>query len=214
MINGVYWEPKFPRVLSKKDLKTAIEAGTNRLMGVCDISADYEGSIEFTERFTSIEEPFLVWDAMNEEFKEKIDEADDKCILFHSVDHLPAEMPKEASNHFGEQLCQFVEKVARSDINKPFAEQKADLPIEIYNAIICCAGELTPQFSYIAELRAMNEQMTKYQENLKIELKEQSPGLRKGIKRNLSLVTISLQGHLFDTKCFNKCIDICEENKI
>ena len=43
-------------------------------------------------------------------------------ILFHSVDHLPAEMPKEASNHFGEQLYQFVEKVARSDINKPFAE--------------------------------------------------------------------------------------------
>jgi hypothetical protein len=36
-----------------------------------------------------------------------------------------------------------------------------------------------------------------------MELKEQSPGLRKGLKRNLSLITINLQGHLFDTKGFN-----------
>jgi len=85
LVNGVYWEPKYPRVLSKKDIKNAVEKGVknakgelcpNRLMGVCDISADYEGSIEFTERFTSIEEPFLVWDAVNEEFREKIADAD------------------------------------------------------------------------------------------------------------------------------------------
>lgn len=121
-MHGIYWEPKYPRVLTKKDLKAAVESGRNRLMGVCDISADYGGSIEFTERFTSIEEPFLVWDAVEECFKEKIEEANDNCILFHSVDHLPAEMPKEASNHFGEQLLQFVSKTVKSDINKPFAE--------------------------------------------------------------------------------------------
>jgi len=55
LINGVYWEPRFPRVLTKKELETAVTNGTNKLMGVCDISADYEGSIEFTERFTNIE---------------------------------------------------------------------------------------------------------------------------------------------------------------
>ena len=54
-------------------MKLSMESGTNRLMGVCDISADYEGSIEFTENFTSIEEPFLVYDAVNEEFLPKID---------------------------------------------------------------------------------------------------------------------------------------------
>lgn len=35
-----------------------------------------------------------------------------------------------------------------------------------------------------------------------------------GLRRNLSLVTLSLMGHLFDTKCFNSCIDICEKNNI
>ena len=109
LVNGVYWEAKFPRVLTNQELKNAHEAGKNRLLGVCDISADYEGSIEFTSEFTSIEEPFLVWDMCKTEFRNKIDKADKDCILFHSVDHLPAEMPKEASNHFGEQLLQFVE---------------------------------------------------------------------------------------------------------
>ena len=37
---------------------------------------------------------------------------------------------------------------------------------------------------------------------------------KRGLARNLSLITISLQGHLFDTNCFNQCLDICEKNKI
>jgi hypothetical protein len=123
-------------------------------------------------------------------------------------------MPKEASNHFGEQLCQFVTQVAKSDINLSFADQKETLPTEIYNAVLCAHGKLTPNFKYISELRVMTEKMEKQQADLKQELKEQSPGLRKGIKRNLSLITINLQGHLFDTKAFNLSIDICEENKI
>lgn len=182
-------------------------------MGVCDISADYNGSIEFTSKFTSIEEPFLVWDAKNMSFRDKIADADNNCILFHSVDHLPAEMPKEASNHFGEQLCQFVEKVANSDINAPWEEQVKVLPAEISNAIICAHGELTPNYKYIAELRELNEKMAAKQQSAKRkheenEIKNPSP---KGLKRNLSLVTLSLQGHLFDTKCFNDAIDQCEE---
>lgn len=38
-------------------------SGNCKLIGVCDISADYKGSIEFTRRFTSIEEPFIIYDA-------------------------------------------------------------------------------------------------------------------------------------------------------
>jgi len=101
LINGIYWEAIYPRLISKADLKKAVLAGTNKLMGVTDISADFEGSIEFTSRFTSIEEPFLLYNAIDSKFKEKIDDMAENDILFTSVDHLPAEMPKEASNHFG-----------------------------------------------------------------------------------------------------------------
>jgi alpha-aminoadipic semialdehyde synthase len=108
--------------LSKEELKEAIEEHRTKLLGVCDISADYEGSVEFTSRFTSIEEPFLLYDAMEEKFFEKINDSNENTILFHSVDHLPAEMPKEASNHFGERLIPFVKGIVNSDIHKPFEE--------------------------------------------------------------------------------------------
>lgn len=95
-----------------------------KMMGFCDISADYEGSVEFTQRFTSIEEPFLLFDATKGkgEFKDKIGMAErgDHNILYHCVDHLPAEMPKDASNHFGSKLYPFVEQIAKSDFNTTF----------------------------------------------------------------------------------------------
>jgi len=156
LVQGIYWEPKYPRTLTTNDLKEAIEKGNNKLMGVSDISADYEGSIEFTRRFTSIEEPFLGYDAVEDSFKEKINDCNEKDILFTSVDHLPAEMPKEASNHFGEKLLPFVVDVLKSDFSKPFAEQD-DLPREIYNACITTHGKLNPKYTYIAEMRAINE---------------------------------------------------------
>ena len=81
-------------------------------------------------------------------FKEKIAQMEPNDILFTSVDHLPAEMPVEASRHFGSKLLPFVEAVVRSDFKKPWEEQ-TDLPIEIANAVICAHGKLTPNFEYI-----------------------------------------------------------------
>ena len=87
---------------------------------------------------------------------EKMNDANENSVLFHSVDHLPAEMPKEASIHFGEQLMPFVMAVVNSDFSKPFSEQ-TDLPPEIYNAVICAHGELTPKYKYITDLRGLRE---------------------------------------------------------
>lgn len=76
---------------------------------------------------------------MKGQFYEKINQYNSNCILFHSVDHLPAEMPKEASNHFGEKLFPFAKAVASSDPTKPYEEMN-DLPPEIKKAVICAHG--------------------------------------------------------------------------
>jgi len=52
--------------LTKESYRKAVESGKCRLMGVSDISADECGSIEFTSRFTSIEEPFLLYNPLTE----------------------------------------------------------------------------------------------------------------------------------------------------
>ena len=198
LINGIYWEAKYPRVLSREALKTAVEKGTSRLLGLTDISADYEGSIEFTSRFTSIEEPFLLYDPINLNFKEKISDFEENEILFHSVDHLPAEMPKEASNHFGSKLFPFVKQVVEADFNTPWGSVK-DLPEEIYNAVIAADGRLTPQYAYIADLRALNERTDAHE---------------SGSSVNAQAFCVSLTGHLFDKKSFNRILDKCEQNGV
>jgi alpha-aminoadipic semialdehyde synthase len=120
IVNGIYWEAKYPRILSIEQLRDAVLEKRSALLGVCDISADYMGSIEFTTQFTSIENPFLLYDPVKEEFFNTMGEANEHTILFHSVDHLPAEMPKEASNHFGEKLMPFVKAIVNSDPTLPF----------------------------------------------------------------------------------------------
>ena len=50
--------------------------------------------------------------------------------------------------------------VIKSDFSKPWAEVN-DLPPEIYNAVIVSNGKLTPQYEYIANLRALNERAEK-----------------------------------------------------
>mmetsp|Transcript_48301 Transcript_48301/g.35476 ORF Transcript_48301/g.35476 Transcript_48301/m.35476 type:complete len:314 (+) Transcript_48301:692-1633(+) len=206
LVHGIYWETKYPRVLTIDDLREATLAKKSKLMGICDISADFQGSIEFTSRFTSIEDPFLVYDAVKGQFYEKISEANADCILFHSVDHLPAEMPKEASNYFGSQLLPFLKEVVCSDPSLPF-EQMTDLPPEIKNAVICCHGELTPNFQYIAKLRKSNEYAAKQQEQYLQKMKE---NMRKSssVRRGLTFLTVVISGNLIETNFFNSCVDI------
>lgn len=166
------------------------------MLGACDISADYEGSLEFTSRFTTIEEPFLLYDPITMEFREKIANMEsDKDLLFHCVDHLPAEMPKEASNHFGSQLYQFVKDVTESDATAPWKEQA--LPEEIKNAVICVNGELTEDYQYIQQLREYNERNT---------AEHKTDGMQG--------FTYQVSGHLFDKMVFNKILDIAEHKGV
>lgn len=159
LVNNIYWETKYPRIISKEGYKKSVESGKNRLWGVCDVSADECGSIEFTDHFTSIEEPFELYNPITGEFKKKIAQLAEHDMLFHSVDHLPAEMPREASNHFGSKLLPFVHQVCKNSIDKPWEEQVKDLPEEVANAIITCNGKLTPNYQYIQQLREANERL-------------------------------------------------------
>jgi len=199
LVHGIYWEAKYPRVLTREDLQAAIASGKNKLMGVCDISADYEGSIGFTSRFTSIEEPFLLYNPTDGEFKEKIGDMSGEDILFHSVDHLPAEMPKEASNHFGSKLMPFVEAVVHSDFSKPFEEQ-TDLPAEIYGACITAHGKLTPDYEYIWKLKELNACI--------------KPTDGDSSSAGMQGFTLVLEGHIFDKNMINDVLNICEDKAL
>ncbi len=83
LVNGIYWEPRFPRILESSQLPEA-----KRLLSCADISCDLKGSIEFTSHASTIDEPF--WDFHG--------------IQMMTIDNLPAQLPRDSSQYFSDKL--------------------------------------------------------------------------------------------------------------
>jgi alpha-aminoadipic semialdehyde synthase len=66
-----------------------------------------------------------------------------------AVDILPSELPREASEYFGDVLMQYIPTIAQADYTVPFEELA--LPPEIKRAVIVYQGELTPDYRYLEE---------------------------------------------------------------
>ena len=61
LVNGMYWESRFPRLLTNDQMRELHNSKTSRLLAIADISADIRGSIEFTKINTKIDQPFVVY---------------------------------------------------------------------------------------------------------------------------------------------------------
>ena len=76
-----------------------------------------------------------------------IDGSKDSVVMM-GVDILPSELPREASQFFGDQLMPFLEDLSSSDGTKPYSKQD-DLPPALRGAVIACNGRLTPDYTYV-----------------------------------------------------------------
>jgi alpha-aminoadipic semialdehyde synthase len=47
LVNGMYWDHRYPRLLTKSQMRDLAIMGRSRLLAVSDISCDVEGSLEF-----------------------------------------------------------------------------------------------------------------------------------------------------------------------
>ena len=54
----MYWEQRYPRLLTNEELLNLRNKGQSRLLLVADITCDKGGSIEFVKRVTSIHNPY------------------------------------------------------------------------------------------------------------------------------------------------------------
>lgn len=140
IVNCIYWDERFPRLWTREQMRTMHAAGQHRLIGLGDISCDIAGSIEWMDKLTSIQTPFYIYDPAGDQNRNDLSAPG---ILVHSVDHLPAEVPVDASAHFGSALMPFAPAIAFSDASLPFEEQ-SDLPREVHMACVTAHGRLTP----------------------------------------------------------------------
>eukprot|EP00258_Populus_trichocarpa_P018351 XP_006381529.2 alpha-aminoadipic semialdehyde synthase [Populus trichocarpa] len=187
IVNCMYWEKRFPRLLSTQQLQDLTRRGCP-LIGIADITCDIEGSLEFINQTTSIDSPFVRYDPLNDSYHYDM-EGDG--VIFLSVDILPTQFAKEASQHFGDILSQFIGRLASTtDITK--------LPSHLRNACIAHGGALAPLFEYISRMRKSDSEDI-----------AESPTNLKSSKNKFSIL-VSLSGHLFDQFLINEALDIIE----
>jgi len=147
LINCVYWTKKYPRFVSKENLKKnirLIEESGIQVIG--DITCDINGSIEITKESTMPDKACYTYNAENDRF---VDGIQDSGITVMAIDNLPCEFPREASNEFSQQLKTFVNGIVAADFKADY--NAIVLPYEIKRAAILYNGSLTGKYEYMNE---------------------------------------------------------------
>jgi len=144
LMNCMYWDDKYPRIVTKDYLEDLYEKGDPKLVVIGDVTCDPDGSIECTHKGTEIEDPVFVYDPLTRKptmgFK-------GDGILIMAVDILPSELPRESSQTFSDALIGFMPEIASADFNLPTEDLK--LPYPIKRALILHNGVLTPEYEYL-----------------------------------------------------------------
>uniref|UniRef100_A0A8D0XT62 Saccharopine dehydrogenase (NAD(+), L-glutamate-forming) n=1 Tax=Sus scrofa TaxID=9823 RepID=A0A8D0XT62_PIG len=167
LINGIYWEQNTPRLLTRQDAQSLLAPGKSsvagvegcpalphKLVAICDISADTGGSIEFMTECTTIEHPFCMYDADQHIIHDSVEGSG---ILMCSIDNLPAQLPIESTEYFGDMLYPFVEEMILSDATQPLESQNFS-PV-VRDAVITSNGTLAKKYKYIQTLRESRERV-------------------------------------------------------
>jgi len=147
LVNGIYWESKYPRLVTKAYLRELFGGPARpRLRVIGDISCDVEGAIECTVRCTEPGDPIYVYNPLT---GEAVGGYAGEGVVVLAVDILPSQLPREASVDFSAVLKRFVPAIVQADYTVPFDELA--LPPEVKRAVIVYQGELTPDYRYLGE---------------------------------------------------------------
>jgi alpha-aminoadipic semialdehyde synthase len=149
LMNCMYWDDRYPRIVTKDFLQKLYNSGTPKLTVIGDITCDPDGSIECTHRGTEIEDPVFVYNPFTGKptmgFK-------GEGILVMAVDILPSELPRESSQTFSDALVGYIPQIAKVDFSKAFDELA--LPFPVKKAMILHRGKLTEDYQYLEEYLA------------------------------------------------------------
>ena len=129
-----YWNSNSPKILTQKDLASS----ENRISVVADISCDIADPIASTLRPSKISNPIYGYNPKNGE--EEKDFMKKGIIAVMAVDNLPCELPKDASEDFGNELIKHVLPALIGEDPDRIIERASQTDLN---------GDLMPDFNYL-----------------------------------------------------------------
>ncbi|UAM97018.1 NAD(P)-dependent oxidoreductase [Polaribacter litorisediminis] len=133
-IAGHFYGNGAPYLFTREDAKLK----DFKIKFVADISCDVDGPVASTLRASTIEDPIYGY---NPETESEVDFKDEKAIVVMAVDNLPCELPKDASEGFGELFLKHVIPAFFND-DKDGVLERAKMTEN---------GKLTERFSYLQD---------------------------------------------------------------
>ncbi len=133
-IAGHFYGDGAPCIYTREDAKSE----DFNIKVVADVSCDIDGPVASTIRPSTIADPIYGY---HPETEKEVDYKDPNAIVVMAVDNLPCELPKDASEGFGDMFLEYV-LPAFFDDDKDHVLQRARMTKN---------GKLTERFSYLQD---------------------------------------------------------------
>lgn len=212
LVNGMYWDQKYPRLLTKEQIKKLRSNGNHSLKMVADITCDVGGSVEFLNKSTTIEKPFFTYVPETDSSSDGIET---NGIVMLGVDILPSELPRDASEHFGKALMPLIPPLLKSK-----GGSIDDLPAELRRACITADGVLLPKWTYISRLRGSSNILPSPSSSASTAgtSRDQHSSTSRAVEVDANsktvLTHVEMRGHLFDSGLINHVLDLLERGNV
>jgi saccharopine dehydrogenase (NAD+, L-lysine forming) len=127
-----YWDPASPKLFSRDD----VLSDDFKISVIADVTCDIDGSIPTTIRSSTISEPLYGYCPV---VRKEVDAFAHGAITIMAVDNLPGELPRDASEDFGETFYQEILPFILND----------DGGKVLNRATIALNGLLTERYDYL-----------------------------------------------------------------
>ena len=133
-IAGHYYDKNAPSLITLED----VNLDDFKIKLIADISCDINGPIVSTIRSSTIKDPIYGYDPIS---NKEVDYNQAGAITVMAVDNLPCELPRDASESFGEMFI--------TDVLPSFFNEDKDGVLQ--RSKMTSKGELTDKFSYLSD---------------------------------------------------------------
>jgi len=130
-----YWSEDSPLIFSREMAKDPLF----NIKLVADISCDIDGPVASTIRPSTIADPFYAYDPLSEK---EVNFASSGSIAVSAVDNLPGELPRDASEDFGNELLKNVIPHFFNDDELDILDKATETTLE---------GSLNSHYSYLED---------------------------------------------------------------
>jgi alpha-aminoadipic semialdehyde synthase len=142
LINGLYWDERFPRILDDSTARRMFAHETLPPV-IGDIACDIKGGVEWTTLATENDEPAFVYDPQTNASTVGVE---GRGVAIMSVDNLPTALPRDASFDFSKALMPYVRTFFEADLGGGVGV----LPAALQSAVVVAGGRLTPRHQGLA----------------------------------------------------------------